>query len=1078
MKFNKFILGGVVFCPVGAMAAGADFNMAAQLLSAARNGNTRLVQNLINSGADVNYVDSTGVSVVCTAVMNNDMRAVQILQMYGADASQCDRQIKNYRARNQNADDTGMFSGLSSSHKLLLGVVGAGAVIGGLLWLTDAFDGGNDNDSGTGSGSHSGNTPGGGTGDDDAVNPSLVVPYSPAYLATDGTINPNANVSGDNWANTIGKTDFDWLRGLPATDSNYMQNYLLMSHGYDLFANSYYGQYIFRNETTKVPLLMSGVAAEVHGGTPALVALITANGIDNSSGSLVRAGGIPVADSVMGGVSYVDKYKNYNNSGCNGTNCVGTENTDFDLSGNGTAVENSAATAKDNNIAKIVAGWAAGGRSGDLYGFVPYGSLAVYRIGDGASGIYNYRAMYDALRLSPTPDVIANVVQNTNSLTSSGYDTIDGFSNSAGGATSSNFQTRIAYWYGTGQGAYADDLFSRYNVGSPIVVNSVGGYNVANYPSGVDATFENYAPVVYSDKIDKNFISVVAVQHVLGTAAATTVAQYGNGVGSLFGKVQLSTWNDGGTNVYRSRMCGVAGSGVGGVDPWCFAAPGDNSEYAVAAMSGAVASLKKAFGYMSNQTIFNLLALTADGPYLAKNPSGDWYSVDDLVAFLKSKYTMSVQKDALTGTAYLDAFKQVFGYGLINLERAVTPNEKIYYYANGDIVSGNSLFWDSFRASGVRMTNVFGARGVVVPVAAYDVLSSQDSELSVARVWNNEFMLSDGVAHGLYLGDTLGELKTHDVANTVSFGNLQFGFARHEKLYDDNMSGVDNLSIAWANDRYGLKSEYQHYLTDGESRFWGHANPVLGLVSNAVSTGAELKSGKFAIAMRGFVGNITTDGLLENDPVVSNNFAAAKLGDASGAESGIKFSDEKLSIVSNVGTMHESNTVLGAAGYGFFDLNGADTNYIDSVARYAFDENIDLSLRATFAWTHVGDIANGIVLGLDELKSNAFAAGARFGNFDFGVSVPLALTGGVMRYSFADFDVDENGALIVNYLGERDIDLTPEKREYRFNASYRHKFGDWTDGALGFIYRVNPNNTDAFGNESIFMMKLSHRLGI
>ena len=76
------------------------------------------------------------------------------------------------------------------------------------------------------------------------------------------------------------------------------------------------------------------------------------------------------------------------------------------------------------------------------------------------------------------------------------------------------------------------------------------------------------------------------------------------------------------------------------------------------------------------------------------------------------------------------------------------------------------------------------------------------------------------------------------------------------------------------------------------------------------------------------------------------------------------------------------------------------------------------------------------------------------------------------------FDVDENGALIVNYLGERDIDLTPEKREYRFNASYRHKFGDWTDGALGFIYRVNPNNTDAFGNESIFMMKLSHRLGI
>jgi hypothetical protein len=48
----------------------------------------------------------------------------------------------------------------------------------------------------------------------------------------------------------------------------------------------------------------------------------------------------------------------------------------------------------------------------------------------------------------------------------------------------------------------------------------------------------------------------------------------------------------------------------------------------------------------------------------------------------------------------------------------------------------------------------------------------------------------------------------------------------------------------------------------------------------------------------------------------------------------------------------------------------------------------------------------------------------------------------------------------------------------RYSGAYRHKFGEFTDGAFGFIYRVNPNNTDEFGNESIFMMKLSHRLGI
>ena len=80
VKFNRALFLLIMFAPSVSFAAGADFNMAAQLLSAARNGNTRLVQNLINSGANVNYIDSTGLSVVCTAVMNNDMRAVQVLQ--------------------------------------------------------------------------------------------------------------------------------------------------------------------------------------------------------------------------------------------------------------------------------------------------------------------------------------------------------------------------------------------------------------------------------------------------------------------------------------------------------------------------------------------------------------------------------------------------------------------------------------------------------------------------------------------------------------------------------------------------------------------------------------------------------------------------------------------------------------------------------------------------------------------------------------------------------------------------------------------------------------------------------------
>ena len=114
MKYIRLLLFALFLIPVGAVAASVpnnDFLVAAQLLAAAKNADIQQVQNLINAGADINYVDSTGLSLVCTALMNNDVRAAQILQMYGADASQCDRQIKQYESRTQPTESGGLISG-------------------------------------------------------------------------------------------------------------------------------------------------------------------------------------------------------------------------------------------------------------------------------------------------------------------------------------------------------------------------------------------------------------------------------------------------------------------------------------------------------------------------------------------------------------------------------------------------------------------------------------------------------------------------------------------------------------------------------------------------------------------------------------------------------------------------------------------------------------------------------------------------------------------------------------------------------------------------------------------------------
>lgn len=1138
VSYSVFFAMGVI---TGVSAApDAGFNMASQLLSAARNGNTRLVQNLINSGADVNYVDSTGLSVVCTALMNNDMRAVQVLQMYGADASNCDKQIKNYKNRNMPEADSGLFSGLTPAHKLVLGVAGAGAVIGGLLLATDAFDFGNDNDSNGGSGSHSNNN---NDNNNTSLTAAFTVPYGPAMVTSTGSVNNSFDYSSalNNYSSGTLATNF--------TTMNTYGNYLLMMHGYAPFARGYMGQTTLRygSDNSPVPSSVYGVGKigdsdSVTGGLPINVALITANGVNNKTTDINAT---TIIDSLqdrflvwtsMSGNNMNDvnaasntmiSSRYFNNEVILGadnstlTDDAVNEIASFDLSGNGTAIHNLAEGNDDNILAKIVGGYTTGASTGDLTGFIPNGQMTIYRTGGGVDSesnninYYNYRALVDVATnsvVNATTDATrpksnygrakVSVVANLDvidPLYDSGVETIQSIKSVGNDNYKTKFYEFIGTYYGNNVATPADlntpaadaqSFFTGLGLHYyPLTVFSVGAVQTDSNYSGraLEATFENSVPLVFSNA-DKLFMSVVAVnlERVSETQSATASATSVSGF-STTKKYALSQWkNAADTEFYKSRICGSAGVGVpGSVDPWCFAAAGITDEQATAAAAGAAGAVKAAFSYMSNQNIFTLLALTADGAYLGTNPStgGAWTSTDDLVSYLQSMYILPTeyQTDVSNGTkSYLEAFKEVFGYGLINLDRATTPGKSVYYYADGKIVTADKkvAYWRSATNSFVRGTSAFGARSAVIPVSFYDVLTDVDNTVSLPRVWNMELSFGNDLGNGLYLGDTLAELKTHDTDNSVVTGNLRFDLQRSEKNYDDNMGGLDNMTLEYDNGRVGLRSSYQHYLTDGAGRFTGLANPVRALASNAVTTGIDLRSGRFSITGHGFIGAITTDGLLESDPVISNSFVAAKLGDAVGAESGVCFHGEKLSVASNIGTMHETSTVLGAEFSGLLNTDGADTNYVDSALSYAVNDGIKLTLRGTYAWTDTGSISSGFVNGLSELKSNAFAFGVRLGNFDFTASMPLALVDGKMYYSYAKFDVDEDNNLLMHDAGEYALDLTPDVREYRFNASYKHKFGEWTDGALGFIYRVNPNNTDEFGNESIWMMKLSHRLGI
>lgn len=1206
MKFIRFLVFSLFFIPVASWGASNDFMMAAQLLAAAKSADIQQVQALVNSGANINFVDSTGVSIVCTALMNNDVRAAQILQMYGADASNCDRQIKQYNNKTRPKESGGLFSGLSSAQTISLTAAGAAVVVGGLFLLTDVFDPGNDNDSSGGNGDRpSANPDGGGSNAENATEAFAKLPYGPACDIKTGVCG-----DVDDWspsADNIRAWDFKYMSGF---------NYLMMAYAYNAFARGYLGMDTIRVKSDNMPVNLAALpfVGTVPGGErPVTVATITANGV-NATGSL-GDGWLEWADEDM-----IDNaQKKCTQYGSTSTQCINAmtdmtqfarkfynrENTDdltdltersgFDFSGHGTVF--GSATDMETLMGKVVAGWEAGGRAfGDAYGFVPNGQLAIYRTGGGlaldqvvgsvtnatgattwanddtftvdgvtyqlviaedgtitaknlenaadvlnitqrgdtltwgkngtqyealfsgdvnslkAIDYKNYDAMLGALRLrldgNALVSVLANVEQNPAGLNASYLDMRDMKAIMAMVTTDahreSTFEDWIDNYYNLDTsddrtvntpGAVATTLYKEIgNNQTAILVNSAGAfqYGVGDGKSVkvLDPTFENYAPALYP-KMEHLFMTVVAVQNEKGTSAVDEISKY-TGTGSDTGKLTLSRW---GTdynsitqkyeNIYSSRKCGEAGVGLNGVDPWCFAAPGWNSESAVASMAGAVASVQSAFSYLSNQEIFALVALTADGAYLGTNPLNGkpWDDDAELVAYLKERYVLPGEYSPQSDADYLAAFKDVYGYGMINLERATRPGTTVYYFDGKNIVSANgNAYWRVAANTVFKPSSVLNLRGATIRAPFYDVLESADGQMSMPRVWENEFAFGVTDRRGLYMGDVLGALSTRrDVAQRNQLGALGLTMAVSERAYADNMNGLDNLSLDYTSGAWNFGASYQRYLTDGASRFDGLSNPVLGLASNVVASDVEYRSGKWGLGARAFSGVITDEGLLENDPTISAQYLPARLGLMQGGGAHVAWRGDKFNMTAEFGNAHETDTLLGAMSDGLLNLGAGDTMYVDALAKYKFSDMLNFTARATFAHT-VSNADGEFVLGLTDIKSNAFAFGANIGNFEFAVTQPLAITDGALRYAYADYDIVnvENNKYELNVVDTRiaALDLSPVKREVRFTGTYRHQFGVFTDGAFGFIYRVNPNHTDEFGNESIFMMKMSHRLGI
>ncbi|MDR2268803.1 MAG: ankyrin repeat domain-containing protein [Rickettsiales bacterium] len=1084
----------------------SDFQAAAMLLNAARNSDIALVEQLVNGGANVNYVDGTGLSVVCTAIMNNDLKAAQILQVYGADAGACDAQIRRYKNKLPKEDSGGLFSGLSNAQNMTLAAGGAALVIGGAYLLGDSFfgDGNKNNSSSSSSSSNRPNTGGGSSGGSGTTSTAWAkTANGPAYL-TNQNIESQLNSVMNTWSTGAYITDWTFMK----THSK-VQNYLSLMGGYAPFARGYTGQVMPRNSVNNTPIQLA-----VGGGMiPIPVALITANGIKLAGTAMDKEFAYAkylCSSDITACQDVIRRYKNF-------TDLSG--NYDFSLSGANTAFDENASWS-DTLLAQIIIGGRTGDAndetvsSGDFIGFMPNGQLVLYRTGggkkfsdlniaiastdtevliDGAThtitdnekagahffengkeyvisnwklyelspqSYKNFDAMMDAIgrtviyingdATKPKGGVIANAAIPHNMKTSGVAEIkdLDRFAALNGLNKNQAFLKFISdYYYYTGEVSSVPGNFfiSLNNSGqnNPFVIFSAGEYDLSSSAGTLTATLDNAAPLLYGG-LNHHFMTAVAVQYSAGTVNISNASEVPHS-----GKYVLANYTDSSGSTFAARACGAAGLVQGGVDPWCFASAGTTGEQAVSTLAGAVGIVQSAFNYMTNDQIFTLLALTADGKFYGASELNDRYQLPS-----DFMYDLPATSDTNYWTEWKKLFNKAFGYGMVNLERATQPGKELFFYSSNH--STKDGYWSGTssanRAATVFMpSSAFGGRAATIQTPMFDFVESADGTESMPRVFDMSFSFG-GDRYGLNLTSLLGEISLDEKKENE---NLSFQLL-------DNGREIKNMRIGFAGDGYGLSADYRG--RRGDSTF-SNENPVMSLAGDALSANMDFQVFDFGFRFSAFGGSMTDEALLGADPAISNNFMPAKLGNVYGFNSSAKYGVLKFGF----GYMDEYGTTLGAYSGGLFDFGGGKTVYAAAEIKVG---NFTAQYTAARTKTNPG---YGFISNVSDLYSDSYGINADFGRWSFNVSRPLAITKGTLEYMNTDYElVESSDGYDLNatpYLEK--IDLSPDWRETRLAFLYRPEVSERTKLAFGFVERLNPGNMA--GHEEILVLKF-HRI--
>jgi subtilisin family serine protease len=504
-----------------------------------------------------------------------------------------------------------------------------------------------------------------------------------------------------------------------------------------------------------------------------------------------------------------------------------------------------------------------------------------------------------------------------------------------------------------------------------------------------------------------------------------------------------------------SNKCGVA-------KEWCIAAPGDRvittyldnkyvyasgTSFAAPNASGALAALIGAFPHLSPEKVTQIMFKTAT----------------DL------------------GAAGVD---DVYGNGLINMERAINPSDSGWNIALGSnlatakttpVISTSLSLGKSFgklfsrSADNVMFVDEF-ERDYQIPLSY--LASSSVSDKSV--------------------DDRLAEMDASAFDINIKQNGTHFKMA----LSDDNPTGYQSPNIGMGNNAKVQKASFTYTTAEGKNGYeagFGYnakatdvitpkafagtnvaentasasfENPYLGLAASTNTNYAGYKDGNVTVRFGSFSGNLNEDTLDIN----------AKQG-VSGMFSEVNYTKDNKSLSLTLGANNEESSFLGSSSSGALNFgNDNKTVYAGLSGKYEPRKNLKLIATANLGLTKTGDAADSLVTDVSDIVSSSFAVGLEANNVandndsvQLVVSQPLRVESGSAKLTLPQ-DINTNGDIIYS---SSKANLNPSGREIDAEGYYNLGLSEKETVKLGSIVRFNPNHDKDADPEAVFLAKYS-----